>query len=497
MTHTVTPGKAQTSGPDGRLDLLIGADRVRGAGPVIDVVDPATEEVVASVPSADARQVDQAVAAAKAAFTSGPWARSTGEERRRLMLRLADLVENHLDALADAIVSEAGTPVSIAGPLQVQWPVQHLRWYADQAAVDRQEDLGPHDFPVRSRSVVAYRPMGVVAAIAAYNYPLTLAVHKLGPALATGCTVVLMPSPRTPVATLLLAGLVQEAGFPPGVVNVVVGDAAAAQRLTEHPDVAKVGFTGSVEVGRQVMRQAASHLAGVVLELGGKSPAILLPDADLETVVPALHLRYCRNGGQACAAPTRLLVHRSQWDRFAELTREVIAGVRVGDPRDPATVVGPMISEAHRDRVEGYVAAALAQGATVLAGGGRPDLTHGWFTNPVVLADVDNSWPVAQEEIFGPVAVAMPYDTVDEAVAIANDSLFGLHAYVFSADLEAAQALAPRLRAGSVTINGGGGFRPDAPMGGFGVSGVGREIGWWGIHEYLEPQHVQWAAPTD
>jgi aldehyde dehydrogenase (NAD+)/betaine-aldehyde dehydrogenase len=294
----------------------------------------------------------------------------------------------------------------------------------------------------------------------------------------------------------LLARLVQEAGFPAGAVNVLVGDASAAQRLTEHPDVAKVTFTGSVDVGRHVMRQAASHLAGVVLELGGKSPAILLPDADIASVVPGLHLRYCRNGGQACAAPTRLLVHRSRYDEFVDVTRSTIADVPVGDPRDPATVVGPMISSQHRDRVEGYVSGALAQGATILAGGGRPELPRGWYTNPVVLTDVDNRWPVAQEEIFGPVSVVLPYDSVDEAVAIANDSLYGLHAYVYSADLGAAQSLAPRLRAGAVSINGGGGFRPDAVMGGFGVSGIGRELGTWGIHEFLEPQHVQWATPT-
>jgi aldehyde dehydrogenase (NAD+)/betaine-aldehyde dehydrogenase len=478
----------------GELQLLVGGDAVDGSGPVLEVEDPATEEVVAAIRAADAGQVDRAVEAATAAFRRGAWAEATGEQRQALMHRLADLMEAHQDELADAVLTEAGTPISIAGPLQVAWPIEHLRWYADQAPVDRTEDLGPHTVPGPSHSVVGYRPVGVVAAIAAYNYPLTLAVHKLGPALATGCTVVLMPSPRTPVATLLLARLVQEAGFPPGVVNVLVGDAAAAQRLTEHPQVSKVTFTGSVEVGKHVMRQAASHLAGVVLELGGKSPAILLPDADVATVAPALHLRYCRNGGQACAAPTRILVHRSRWDEFVDVTRATIAGVTVGDPRDPATVVGPMITREHRDRVEGYVSAALAQGGSILAGGGRPDLERGWFTNPVVLADVDNSWPVAQEEIFGPVSVALPYGSVDEAVDIANDSLYGLHAYVYSADLEAAQALAPRLRAGAVSINGGGGFRPDAVMGGFGVSGIGRELGRWGIHEFLEPQHVQWAT---
>lgn len=477
------------------LTMLIDGEQVPGAGDRISIVNPATEEVVASIASADVSQVDAAVAAARDAFRTGPWATASGEVRRALIHRLADAVEAHADELADAIVTELGTPVSIAGPLQVHWPIQHLRWYADQATVDREEDLGTHDSPVRSRSVVGYRPVGVVAAISAYNYPLMLAVHKLGPALSTGCTVVAMPSPRTPVASLLLARLVRDAGFPPGVINIVAGDATAAQRLTEHPDVAKVAFTGSVAIGSAVMRQAATHLAGVVLELGGKSPAILLPDADVDAVVPGVLLRYCRNGGQACAAPTRLLVHRPLWDRFLETSARELKGIPVGDPRDPATVVGPMITAEHRARVEGYVAGAVAQGATVAVGGGRPDLERGYYTNPVLLTGVDNGWPVAQEEIFGPVAVAMPYDDVDEAVAIANDTKFGLHAYLYGSDLAVARSVAPRLRAGSVTINGGGGFRPDAPMGGFGVSGVGREIGKWGIHEYLEPQHIQWSVP--
>jgi aldehyde dehydrogenase (NAD+)/betaine-aldehyde dehydrogenase len=332
-----------------------------------------------------------------------------------------------------------------------------------------------------------------VAAVTAYNYPLTLAVHKLGAALAAGCTVVLMPSPRTPVATLLLARAIADSSLPPGVVNIIVGGADVGRALTSHPDVDKVTFTGSAEVGAHVMRQAAANLNGVVLELGGKSPAILTADADLAAHVPALHLRYSRNGGQACAAPTRLLVPRQRWAEFVDLSRETYERqLVVGDPRDPATVVGPMIDAAHRTRVEKYVADAVAQGAAVVAGGGRPEASRGHYVNPVLLADVDNSWPVAQEEIFGPVAVALPYDDIDDALRIANATRYGLHAYVYTADVEQGRTLAARLRAGSVSINGGGGFRPDAPMGGFGISGIGREVGRWGIHEFLEPQHVQW-----
>ncbi|WP_162529793.1 aldehyde dehydrogenase family protein [Nocardioides caldifontis] len=474
-----------------RLPLLIDGAAVQGEGAPLDVTDPATGEPVASVAMASLDQLDRAVDAARTAFDSGPWSRLTGEERRAALHRLADVLDGYADQLADALVAEVGTPVAIARALQVDWPLKHLRWYADQAVVDRTEDLGPHHEPAPSHSIVAYQPVGVVAAISAYNYPLALAMHKIGPALAVGCTVVLVPSPRTPLATLLLAKAVAEAGLPAGAVNVVVGGADVARRLTEHPGVDKVAFTGSPHVGTEVMRQAATHLRGVVLELGGKSAAIFLPGSDIREVTRTTHLRHLRNGGQACAAPTRMLVPRESWDQFLEASREAYAEIPVGDPRDPATVVGPMIDEGHRARIEAAVEAALAQGARVAAGGGRPEHVGGAYLNPVLLVDVDNSWPIAQEELFGPVAVAMPYDTVDDAVALANDSRFGLHAYLFG-DLDTARALAPRLRVGSVTINGGGGFRPDAPMGGFGISGIGRELGHWGIHEYLEPQHVQW-----
>jgi aldehyde dehydrogenase (NAD+) len=476
------------------LPLLVGGSLEQGRGPELKVDNPASEEVIARVATADLAQVDAAVAAARHAFTDGAWSRMSGVARKAAIHRLADVFESFADRFTDALIAEVGTPVAIAKSLQVVWPIEHLRWYASQADVDRTQDLGPHARPTPSHSEVAYRPVGVVAAISAYNYPLTLLMHKLGPALATGCTTVLMPSPRTPIATLLLAQAIVESGLPEGVVSVLVGGSDVARRLSEHPGVDKVAFTGSPEVGTQVMRQAALNLRGVVLELGGKSPAIFMPDADVGSVTPAVHLRYCRNGGQACAAPTRILVPRAAWDEFIQVSREAYADIPVGNPRDPRTVVGPMISEAHRARVEGYVTAAADRGATVAVGGGRPDIARGWFTNPALLVDVANDWPIAQEEIFGPVSIAMPYDTLDEAVRIANESRFGLHAYLFTADTDAARALAGRLRVGSVTINGGGGFRPDAPIGGFGISGIGREIGTWGIHEYLEPQHIQWAT---
>lgn len=486
----VRPGTESWTG----LPLLIGGEAVPGGGASIEVVDPANGTVAARVAGADREQAGRAVAAARQAFDTGPWASAPPAERSALLDRIADGIERRRDEFVDAIVTEAGSPVAIAGALQVDWPVKHLRHYARLAREDRTEDLGRHTDPTASASVVEYRPVGVVAAIAAYNYPLLLLVHKLGAALAAGCTVVAIPSPRTPLATLMLGEVLREAQTPPGVVNIVVGDADIARAVTENPDVDKIAFTGSVAVGEQVMRQAATGVRDVVLELGGKSPAILLPGTDLAAVVPGVHLRYSRNGGQACAAPTRILVHESQWDDFLDVSRRTYASIHVGDPRDPATVVGPMITEAHRDRVERYVREAIDGGATIAAGGGRPDIASGWYVNPVLVTGVRNTDRICQEEIFGPVAVAMPYRTVDEAVALANATRFGLHAYVFGPDLSAARALAPRLRAGTVSINGGGGFRPDAPMGGFGASGIGREVGTWGVHEYLEPQHIQWAT---
>lgn len=475
-----------------RMPLLIDGRLESGEGASYDVIDPASGAAVASVLPASAEQTERAIRAARTAFNQGPWPRMSPQERHDALVRFADELDACADEIADALIAEVGTPVAIAHALQVDWPLQHLRWYAEQALVDRTEDLGPHSSPVESHSIVTYQPVGVIAAISAYNYPIALAMHKVGPALAVGCTVVLTPSPRTPLATLIFARAAARAELPPGVLNIIVADADSARELTRHPSVDKVAFTGSPEVGIEVMRQAATQLSGVVLELGGKSAAIFLPGSDIDEVTRATHLRHLRNGGQACAAPTRMLVPRADWDRFLEVSREAYAQIPVGDPRDPATVIGPMINEAHRRRIEAAVQAAITQGARVAAGGGRPDIATGWYMNPVLLVDVDNSWPIAQDELFGPVAVAMPYDSVDEAIAIANDSRFGLHAYLFGPDVDAARTLASGLRVGSVTINGGGGFRPDAPMGGVGVSGIGRELGWWGIHEYLEPQHVQW-----
>lgn len=465
---------------------------VAGDGAPLEVWNPATGRVLGVVAEATPGQVEEAIAAARRAFDEGPWPRMKGAERAAALHRLADELENRRDEMVAAIVSEAGTPVSTSEVLQFDTPLRILRWNADAAAKDRVEQLGPDFEILPSVSYVDYRPVGVVGAIAAYNYPLHLVLLKIGAALAAGCTVVATPSPRTPFATLLLGEIARAADLPPGVLNIVVGGLDVSRTLTTHPLIDKVSFTGSAEVGRRVMSQAADSLKDVVLELGGKSANIILPGTDLTTLVAPIHMRYSRNAGQGCASPTRLLVHESQMEEFEALSRDMWPTMKIGDPWERDTLVGPLIRPEHRDRVASFVDGAIEQGGSVLAGGTRLDINGGWFFEPTLLTGVDPRSPVAQEEIFGPVAVLLSYKDVDEAVRLANDVRYGLAAYILG-PLQDALRVAPRLQAGIVQINGGGSLRPDAPYGGFKASGIGREIGEAGIREYLEPQHVQFA----
>lgn len=476
---------------DDQHDLWIAGEEVCGDGDIISVENPATGDVFATLRGASGDQVDLAVRAARQAFESGTW--SDPEMRSRVLNRLADLIEEQRERLCDLLIEEVGTPANIVGSLQVGVPIALFRYYAALAAVDRSIALGPDGSSTApSESIVRFLPVGVVAAVTAYNYPLLLLALKVAPALAAGCAIVVLCSPQTPLATLAMGALMRDAGLPPGIISIVVGGADVGQRLTEHPQVDKVSFTGSVGIGSIVMQQAARSLKGVTLELGGKNAMILMPEYDFASSIEACHIRYLRNAGQGCASPTRLLVHRAKLDAFVEATRAYYATVKTGTPRDPAVLVGPLISEAHRNRVEGYITRALKAGGRIVAGGGRPDMDRGWYVNPTLIAGLDNTSELAREELFAPVAMVMPYDDIDEAVAIANDSELGLSAFVFG-PTEAAIAVAKRIRAGSVYVNGGGGIRMDAPMGGFKQSGIGREYGEYGIQEYLEPQHIQWS----
>ncbi|CUR58912.1 betaine aldehyde dehydrogenase, NAD-dependent [metagenome] len=474
-----------------RRDLLIGGRAVEAAGRQWSVTNPATGHVLGQVAGASLDQVDQAVAAARAAFPA--WAALTGDERSRWLHHLADVLAASADDLVASIVNEIGTPVSMAASLQVGLPIEeHVRWAAEAAKRDRTVELGPYDLPHPTMSDVVYEPAGVVAAVTAYNYPLSLATFKFGAALASGCTVVLLPSPRAPLSSLLIADLVEQAGLPDGVFNVILGLEDVGVRLTSHPGVDRVSFTGSDAVGASIMAQAATRLTPVTLELGGKSPTIVMPDVDLDDVVGQVHRRWSRNGGQGCAALARLLVHRSRYDEFLEKSGAAFDEIVVGDPWDPRTTVGPMIDAAHRARVEGFVSEAVGLGATVAASSHEELPEAGWFTRAVLLDQVTPEFRVVREEVFGPVAVMLPFVDEDDAVRLANDSEYGLAANVWCADPVQARRMAGRIRAGTVWINGGGGMRPDAPFGGYGRSGVGRELGEWGMHEFLEPKHIQW-----
>lgn len=472
--------------------LVINGAFVEGEGPAIIVDNPATGEPILALNQASLAQVDEAVMAARTAFESGVWA--DGAKRREVLLRLADLLEAHKEEIGAAIIDEVGTPKNLIAPLQIGVPLAALRYYAEMADRDRTVDLGPdQNAAAPSASIVRQAPVGVVAAITAYNYPVLMMGLKIAPALAAGCTVIVLPSPQTPLATLLFGTLLAEAGVPDGVVNIIVGGADVGAALTEHAEVDKISFTGSVAVGRAVMGQAAKTITGVVLELGGKSASIILPDADLSSVLAPVHLRYVRNAGQGCASPTRILVHESKIDEFIALSEAFFPSIKVGDPWDEETVSGPLISKAHRARVEGYVERAIAAGARIVAGGGRPDISDGWYMNPTLIAGVSNADEICRDELFGPVGVVLPYRDIEDAVGIANDSYLGLAAAIFG-PTEEAKAVAARLRVGSVYINGGGAMRMDAPMGGFKQSGIGREYGEESLREYLEPQHIQWST---
>lgn len=474
-------------------ELLVDGAWEPGRGDNLDVFEPASGSILATIGGADASQVDRAVAAARKAFETGDWARLTGRERGTILARFADRLASLHDELTAGVVCEVGSPVTVAGGLQTQVAVSVLRTYAELAAVDRTVDLGVAADGIPSRSIVALRPVGVVAVVTAYNMPLLLAARAMGAALAAGCTTVLLPSPRAPLTSIMMAKAAMDAGVPAGVVNVVVGGPDVGKSLCTSAGIDKVAFTGSLAVGRQIMAQAAPAIRRLSLELGGKSPSIIMPGYDFRTSVQDIHIRYLRNGGQGCAAPARILVPQDDYDEFAKLSADALTSIKTGDPWDEDTVVGPLIRPEHRADVRRKVDDALSAGATLVAEGPPSARSDGWYMSPVVVGGVDPLAPIAQEELFGPVGVLLPYRDLDEAVSIANGTAFGLSANVYCDDPTEGIRLAERLHSGTVAINGGGAFRPDAPFGGFKASGFGREYGEWGVREFLEVQHVQWA----
>ncbi|MET8978790.1 aldehyde dehydrogenase family protein [Streptomyces sp. NPDC004539] len=464
------------------------------------VRNPATEEPVAEVPDATPDDVRRAVEAARRAFDEGPWPRTHPRERAAVLLRMAEEMERRLPELVAVNMAEAGSVRALAETLQTRVPVAHLRDMAERVmpAFGWERPMDPTPVPGVgiSQGVLRREAFGVCALVSAYNFPFFLSMMKVIPALAAGCTAVLKPAPATPLESLLIGDFADAAGLPPGVLNIVTGDAEAGRVLTTHPMVDLVSFTGSDTVGRLVYAQAAASLKKVVLELGGKSANLVRADADLAGAVRSALSGIVTHAGQGCSLLTRTLVHASVHDEFVDRLTEALGAVRVGDPADPATTMGPLISAAQRDKVEKLIRAGEEEGARLTLGGRRPaGLERGWFVEPTLFTGVDNSMTIARTEFFGPVGVVIPFADDDEAVRIANDSPYGLAAGVWSADTVTAYEIAGRIRAGGVSVNGGSaGVNPRAAFGGYKQSGLGREWGEFGLDEYLQTKAVTWAG---
>ncbi|MDT5002467.1 MAG: aldehyde dehydrogenase [Mycobacterium sp.] len=455
----------------------------------LDVTSPTTGEVLGTVAVAGRDEVDAAVAAARGALHS--WTQTSPADRGAALGRLADALSARKGELADLTTAEIGSPRSWSTFGQVITAAGVLRAYA--AITPDHPFTAGRPSMTGGTVVVRQVPVGVVGAIVPWNTPLFIAALKLGPALAAGCTVVLKPAPDAPLEFGVLMEAIEEAGIPDGVVNVVNGGAATGEMLTEHPDVDKISFTGSTAVGARIAASCGSGIRRCSLELGGKSPAIVLPDAPLETTVPGLVGGVMGNNGQLCAALTRILLPRSRYGEFVAALTAAVTALTVGDPADRATDIGPLINEAARDRVEGFLLRARDEGATVLTGGERPD-RPGWFVSPA-LVEATNDMEIAREEVFGPVAVLIAYDDAGpddaaEAVSIANDSRYGLVGAVWSADEERAAAVATQLQVGSVAVNSTAVLDFGSPFGGFKQSGIGREGGPEGIAGFVEYQSI-------
>jgi len=474
-----------------RPELFVGGQWVASdGGHVVEVRNPATRALVGTAALASPADIDRAVSRARETFESGSWRTMPPSERAAVLHAAADLLEENLEEIALSITSELGCPHWFSQAAHAPNPIRHLRYYADLCA---SFPYGEYRSDGTNTSLVSQVPVGVVAAITPWNGPLSTPTLKVAPALAAGCSVVLKPPPETPLTAYVLAEAFSRVGLPEGTLSIVPGDRDAGAHLVAHHEVDKIAFTGSSLAGKAIMATAAERIARVTLELGGKSAAILLDDADIDAVIPKLLPMSLLVNGQACIAQTRVLVPRSRKTAFTAALADAIAGQTVGDPMDPNTRIGPMVSERQRDRVQGYIETGANEGAHIAVGGGAAalstDLAGGWFVAPTLLTEVNNSMRVAQEEIFGPVIAVIDYDDDDDAIAIANDSRYGLSGSVWSADTGRALQVARQLRTGMVSLNG----NPQSfgtPFGGFKESGVGREMGPEGFCSYLETMSI-------
>ena len=457
---------------------LAGAWTASSSAATIPVENPATEEILGHVPAGTAADVDRAVAAARSAFAG--WADTPMAERGAVLGKLHEALAARAGEIARTVGLELGTPLKVAKAVQAGLPLAVLRGYADLASQPvRDETIG--------NSLIVHEPVGVVGAITPWNYPLHQVVAKVAAALAAGCTVVLKPSELTPLVAYLLVDAADEAGLPPGVLNLVTGTGpVVGAAIAGHPEVAMVSVTGSTATGRAITHAAADRIARVALELGGKSANVILEDADLTKAVKVGVGNAFLNSGQTCTAWTRMLVHRSHYDTAVELAAAAAAAYTTGDPFDEGTRLGPLVSAAQRERVRGFIARADAR--QVAGDAAVPD--QGYFVAPTVFADVDPESELAQEEVFGPVLSIIPFDDDDHAVEIANNSKYGLAGGVWSGDPDRAVAVARRMRTGAVDVNGGA-FNPLAPFGGYKQSGIGRELGEHGYLEFMQVKTIQ------
>ena len=460
-----------------------GAWQASSGAETIPVISSATEEEIARVPRGTADDVDKAVKAARRGFNS--WSRTTVEERAQWLEKLQAALKTRVPQISEAIAHEVGTSLSYATKVQAEFPIMMIGLNARFIRNAKlEEELG--------NSLVIKEPIGVVGCVTPWNYPLHQVVCKLAPALAAGCTLVLKPAEMAPLSAFMLAEAAHEVGLPAGVFNLVSGSGrVVGEAIVAHPDVDMVSFTGSLQAGRRIASVAGDGIKKVCLELGGKSAFVVLDDAPFEKAIPAGVNNCMQNSGQTCSAWTRMLVPRARQDEAIELAKAQLAKLTVGDPFDKDTRLGPLASAAQRETVLGYIEQGKKDGARLVSGGGRPaHLPKGFYVEPTIFANVDNRTTIAQEEIFGPVLSVIPYDSEDDAVAIANDSPYGLAGGVWAATPERALSVARQLRTGQVDINGGR-FNSLAPFGGYKKSGIGREIGPLAVEEFFQLKSIQ------
>lgn len=477
--------------------LLIGGSWVEGAGGTYPIVNPATETEIGGAPEASADQARAATDAAAEAF--GPWSRTTPEFRADLLARAAEAVRAKIPDLVDLVQAETGATMRVAKTMQLPTVADRLDRYARGALEPHAIGLPPAEMPATALApgglmgaVVERRPVGVVACITPYNFPAVNCAGKIGPALAMGNTVVIKPAPQDPLAVIRLVEVLDGVGFPPGVINIVTGAGPeVGEAIVASPHTDMVSFTGSTGVGQAIGRVAGGSMTRLLLELGGKGAAVVFDDANLKKVIPQLVSTWAFHSGQICTAPTRVVVHRDIYEPLLDAMAQAAGSLKVGDPLERDTLVGPVITGVHRDRVQSMIDTGIADGASVRAGGERPDIDTGFYVAPTLLADCAADASVVQQEFFGPVVVALPFDDEDEAIALANGTEFGLYDYVFSGDTGRAARVARQLRSGNVGINTLQRHH-EAAFGGMKQSGVGRDGGSFGLHAYSEPQSIIW-----